>query len=384
MKKILLSTLSICLLIVSCKTTDTGIKPTVQRDVVLNYAAIVQASYADAIAGATALKTAIDAFVKTPTAAGLVACQKAWIDARPAYLQTEAYRFYGGPIDASPDELEGEINAWPLDEVYIDYVEGNAKSGMINDLITYPKITKEIIFDENGAEGETDVRVGYHAIEFLLWGQDLYADSPGKRAFTDYTTAKNAARRATYLQAVTDALIESLKKVSVQWGKSGKYYAEFTKASNESQSLTNALLGLGKLTKGELSGERMTVVMASGDQEDEHSCFSDNTHNDFIYDELGIYNVYIGRYKRTDGSIIDGAGFDDLVKAKNEAINTAMLSKLDAATAAIAAIPKPFDQAILKSKTTIQTAILALRGQADQLVLAAKELGISLSVPNKN
>ena len=384
MKKILISVLSICLLIVSCKTTDKDITPVTQRDVVLNYATIVQASYADAISGATTLKTTIDAFVKAPTAAGLVACQKAWIDARPAYLQTEAYRFYGGPIDASPDELEGEINSWPLDEVYIDYVEGDAKSGMVNDLISYPKITKEVIFTENGSGGETDVRVGYHAIEFLLWGQDLYADSPGKRAFTDYTTAKNATRRATYLQVVTDALIESLKKVSVQWETTGKYYIEFTKVGNEGKSLTNALLGLGKLTKGELSGERMTVATASADQEDEHSCFSDNTHNDFIYDELGIYNVYIGRYKKTDGSVIDGAGFDDLVKAKNATVNTATITKLDAATTAIAAIPKPFDQAILKSKTTIQTAVLALRGQADQLVLAAKELGISLSVPEKN
>lgn len=384
MKKILISVLSICLLIVGCKTTDKDITPVTQKDVVLNYATIVQASYADAISGAVALKTTIDAFVKSPTAAGLVACQKAWIDARPAYLQTEAYRFYGGPIDASPDELEGEINSWPLDEVYIDYVEGDAKSGMVNDLITYPKINKEVIFTENGSGGETDVRVGYHAIEFLLWGQDLYADSPGKRAFTDYTTAKNATRRATYLQVVTDALVESLKKVAVQWGTSGKYYLEFTKLGNENKSLTSALLGLGKLTKGELSGERMTVVVASGDQEDEHSCFSDNTHNDFIYDQLGIYNVYIGRYKKTDGSIIDGAGFDDLVKAKNATVNTATIAKLDATTTAIAAIPKPFDQAILKSKVTIQTAVLALRGQADQLVLAAKELGISLSVPEKN
>ena len=142
MKKILISALSICLLIVSCKTTDKDITPVTQRDVVLNYATIVQASYADAISGATTLKTTIDAFVKAPTAVGLVACQKAWIDARPAYLQTEAYRFYGGPIDASPDELEGEINSWPLDEAYIDYVEGDANSGMINDLKTYPTITE--------------------------------------------------------------------------------------------------------------------------------------------------------------------------------------------------------------------------------------------------
>lgn len=384
MKKFTVPILIFLMSVTACSKEE--VTPAVaQRDVVLNYAAIVSASYADAIQGVQTLKTTIDAFVKAPSATGLEACKTAWINARPAYLQTEAYRFYGGPIDASPAELEGLINSWPLDEAYIDYVQGDPNSGMINDLTTYPSITKTAIFDANGSGGETDVRVGYHAIEFLLWGQDLYADSPGRRPFTDYSTAKNAARRAAYLQIVTDALIESLQQVATQWdSKSGAYYADFIKAGNETTSLTNMLLGLGKLTKGELSGERMTVALASGDQEDEHSCFSDNTTNDFIYDELGIYNVYLGRYKRTDGTTIDGPGIDDLVKAKNVAQNTAMIAKLDASTAAINAIPKPFDQAILYAKTPIQTAIKALRDQSDQFVLAAKELGINLNVPEHN
>ncbi|RYF51160.1 MAG: iron-regulated protein, partial [Cytophagaceae bacterium] len=176
-----------------------------------------------------------------------------------------------------------------------------------------------------------------------------------------------------------------LQEVATQWdSKTGAYYADFTKAGNETASLTNMMLGMGKLTKGELSGERMTVALASGDQEDEHSCFSDNTTNDFIYDELGVYNVYLGRYKRTDGTILDGAGIDDLIKAKNTTLYTTMTAKLDAATTAINAIPKPFDQAILNSKTQIQTAIKALREQSDQLVLTAKEIGINLNVPEKN
>ncbi|MVM31494.1 iron-regulated protein [Spirosoma sp. HMF4905] len=385
MKKITFPLIALLMAASACSNNDSVTPGVTQRDVVLNYAAIVTASYADAITGVQSLKTAIDAFVKAPSSAGLETCKTAWINARPAYLQTEAYRFYNGPIDATPAELEGEINSWPLDEAYIDYVQGDANSGMINDLTTYPTITKEAIFNANGSNGETDVRVGYHAIEFLLWGQDLYADSPGKRPFTDYTTAPNATRRAAYLQIVTDALITSLQEVATQWdSKTGAYYADFTKAGNETTSLTNMMLGMGKLTKGELSGERMTVALASGDQEDEHSCFSDNTTNDFIYDELGVYNVYLGRYKRIDGTTIDGAGIDDLLKAKNTTLNTAMIAKLDASTTAINAIPKPFDQAILYSKTPIQTAIKALRDQSDQLVLVAKELGINLNVPEQN
>ena len=385
MKIISYCILTFMVMLAACKTTEVTPTVTTQRDVVLNYATIVTASYTDAIVGVQNLKTTIDAFVKAPSAAGLEACKKAWVDARPAYLQTEAYRFYEGPIDAEPAGLEGLINSWPLDEVYIDYVEGDANAGMINDVTKYPTLNQKVIFDENGSEGETDVRVGYHAIEFLLWGQDFSEITAGRRPFTDYSTAKNATRRATYLQVVTNALIESLQAVATQWdSKTGKYYTEFTKVGNETASTTNVLLGLGKLTKGEMSGERLTAVLASGDQEDEHSCFSDNTHNDFIYDQLGIYNVYLGRYKKTDGSVIDGAGFDDLVKIKNATLNTAMIAKLDVSTANINAIPKPFDQAILKSKTVVQTAIKSLREQSDQLVLVAKDLGINLNVPEKN
>ena len=61
----------------------------------------------------------------------LVPARKAWLAAREPYGQTEAFRFYGGPIDDAKGP-EGRINAWPLDEAYIDSVKGKAGSGIIN------------------------------------------------------------------------------------------------------------------------------------------------------------------------------------------------------------------------------------------------------------
>jgi len=141
---------------------------------------------------------------------------------------------------------------------------------------------------------------------------------------------------------------------------------------------------MGKLTKGELSGERMTVLLASRDQEDEHSCFSDNTKNDFIYDEAGIYNVYLGKYTRIDGSVFDGPGLDDLVKAKDATVNTTMIAKFDASVAAINAIPAPVDQSVRTSPDSFKAAITALRTQADQFTVAANAIGISLTIPESN
>lgn len=366
------------------KTVDPAVTT---QEVVKNYADLALANYDDALKLAQALQTQVNAFVQNPTAKGLEDCKTAWLASRVPYLQTEAFRFYDGPIDAEPDNYEGLINSWPLDEAYIDYVKDSATVGVINDLKNYPTISEQVLLEDNGVGGETDVKVGYHAIEFLLWGQDLYDDSPGKRPYTDYVkggTALNQERRGQYLKIVTDLLVKDLQAVKAQWETTGAYRKDFTAAANVTQSLTNMMLGMGKLTKGELSGERMAVILASKEQEDEHSCFSDNTHNDYIYDEAGVYNVYLGKYKRTDGTTLDGAGIDDLVKAKNASANTQIIAGMDAATAGVKAIPAPVDQAISNARPTFEAAIKLLRAQADLITLAGSTIGINLSIPETN
>ena len=60
------------------------------------------------------------------------------------------------------------------------------------------------------------------------------------------------------------------------------------------------------MSYGELAGERMKLGLMLRDPEEEHDCFSDNTHNSHYYDALGIANVYLGRYRRVDGVDVDG------------------------------------------------------------------------------
>ncbi len=112
--------------------------------------------HGDALAGATRLKTSIDAFVAAPTAEGLQAAKDAWKSARPEYLQPEMARFSDGPIDNAETGKEGLINAWPMDEGYIDYVEGDPEAGIINDPATFPTIDADLLtwlyeFDRLGA-----------------------------------------------------------------------------------------------------------------------------------------------------------------------------------------------------------------------------------------
>ena len=196
--------------------------------VVDHYAAGVHAAYEASLESATELDAAIDAFLADPTDETLEAAKQAWLTARDDYGLTEAFRFYGGPIDNETDGPEGLINAWPLDEAYIDYVEGDPAAGVVNDPDTYPTIDAELITSLNEQGGEANISTGWHAIEFLLWGQDLSTDGPGERPVTDYTTADNADRRGTYLAVTSDLLLEHLTGLVEAWAPDAENYrAEF-------------------------------------------------------------------------------------------------------------------------------------------------------------
>jgi putative iron-regulated protein len=331
------------------------------------YAANVRAGYTDSLAGATALKTAIDAFVAAPDAPKLEAAKTAWLAAREPYGQTEVFRFYEGPIDNEETGLEGEINAWPLDEVYIDT--------LVND--TAFEINKANIAGKNEMGGDKNIATGYHAIEYLLWGADESPTGPGTRAFTDYTTATNADRRKQYLAAITELLVDDLTATNDAWAEGSAYRVDFTTTAGPKEALRRIMLGMGSLAGAELSGERMTVALENRDQEDEHSCFSDNTHRDIYANARAVENAYLGRWGTTDGP-----GLDDIVEARDPALNTKLKMQLTATAAAIAAIPMPFDQAITDDakRPMVEAAVDALKAETDTIVEVGELLEIQINI----
>ena len=363
------------------KTKESGPSSELKKAAIQNYATIVFASYSDALSGAINLQSKINAFAAAPDDTKFQECKEAWLEARIPYNQTEPYRFYNGPID-NENGPEGEMNAWPLDEVYIDYVNGNATSGIINDATTYPTITISLLESLNEVGGEANIATGYHAIEFLLWGQDTDPNGPGTRPYTDYSSLLNYARRTQYLQACVDHLVQNLQTVVDAWSPANpvNYRAAFISASPD-ESLKKIMQGLGFFSKGEMSGERMAVALSEQLQEHEHSCFSDNTTNDIQYWAKGIQNVYLGTYVTTSGFIIKGTSLYDVIAAKNSTLADELTTSINESFINCYAIPSPFDQQIIGGSSTsggakIQLAINGLRTQADKIVRAASELGL--------
>ena len=361
----------VILLLALCLSLPAGAdQPATVEQVVANYADIVHAGYVDSHKRAVALQQALRTLTDRPSAAALEAAKNAWKRARIPYGQTEAFRFYGGPIDDA-DGPEGLINAWPMDEGYVDYVVDNPSAGIINDLDT--PITREHLVALNEQGGEENVSTGYHAIEFLLWGQDLSADGPGARPVSDY---EDAPRRVQYLHTVAAQLVDDLQSLVQEWapGENGNYRTAFL-AQAPKEALRQILVGVGTLSRSELAGERMAVALESQDQEDEHSCFSDNTHDDIIRNAEGIRNVIKGRYVRGNGTLVEGPGIVALLQEPRKA---ELQGKMRNAMAAVQTIQPPFDREIASpiGRQRVLAAIHALRAQAEVIVNAAADLGI--------
>jgi len=388
----------------AAQTTDAASKA-----VVANYANMVYAVFSDAEATAKTLRTAIDAFLATPNDQTLKAARDAWVAARVPYMQSEVFRFGNTIID----DWEGQVNAWPLDEGLIDYVAKDYQHALGNpgataniiantevqvgeDKVDVKDITAEKLASLNELGGsEANVATGYHAIEFLLWGQDLHGNGPGagERPASDYIegaggTGGHNDRRRAYLKAVTELLVSDLEEMSNNWkpGVADNYRATLEAESGES-GLRKMLFGMGSLSLGELAGERMKVALEANSSEDEHDCFSDNTHNSHFYNGKGIRNVYLGEYTRVDGTKVSGPSLSSLVAKADPAADATLRADLDATQAKLQALVdqankgQHFDQLIAAGNTEgnqiVRDAIGALVKQTGAIEQAAGKLGIT-------
>ncbi|MCI0915620.1 imelysin family protein [Stutzerimonas stutzeri] len=376
--------------------------------VVKHYADMAHAIFSDAHSTAVDLQKAVDALLANPTDETLQAAKQAWLAARVPYMQSEVFRF-GNPV---VDEWEGQLNAWPLDEGLIDYVEGDYQHALGNpgataniiankqlqigeDKIDVSEITGEKLASLNELAGsEANVATGYHAIEFLLWGQDLNGTNAGagKRPVSDYIegegcTGGNCDRRRAYLKAATELLVSDLEEMVNEWkaGVADNYRASLEKESAEN-GLRKMFFGMGSLSLGELAGERMKVALEANSPEDEHDCFSDNTHNSHFYNAKGIRNVYLGEYRRVDGSTLSGPSLASLVEGTDPQLNSTLKTDLETTEAKLQALVtsaeqgEAFDQLIgpdnSEGQAKVRAAIGALVQQTASIEKAAAALGI--------
>ena len=336
------------------------------------HASRAERAYAASLASALALRADVRAFCAAPTDAGLAKARASWIAARVDYGRTEALRFGGGPIDARRGGRETWLNAWPVDEAYIEPADRSQARGIIGDPATYPSLGRAILRLLNQRGGETNVCTGWHAIEFMLWGEDRSDDGPGSRPVADFLDASGprAARRREYLLEVTELLCEDLDTVARAWRAGEGEFREWF--MGDPGAMRAVLTGPALLAGFEMSGERMAVALETRDQEEEHSCFSDTTHLDFRANIEGIRDVLAGN----DGAIA-------AIRARDPAAAARIDEALARALRAVNAMPAPFDRAVRSpdgsaERARITEAMESLESLSDAIGAGARAMGLSL------
>jgi len=289
-------------------------------EIIKRYANLAFKIYEETYTKTVELKNAVDEYVNDPSnQTKLIAVRNKWREARQKYLLTETLRFSDGPIDnpdilfvevdGSPTELEGLINAWPMDEQFNEcYLIGSNIIGGSG--CTQRPLDENSLINFNAEnDREENVATGWHPIEYLLWGQDD-ADAtkdPGRgltqtiHYFTSDPTF--SPRRRTYLKNATNILLNHIKMLKDSWDPSDQnsYYHKFV---NDPNALKKIITGFASFSKNELAAERLNGI-DTRDQEDEHSCFSDTTNQDFYYNALGIKIFFTGDYNGEEGIGLD-------------------------------------------------------------------------------
>lgn len=346
------------------------------RDLREAYAHHVYERYTTAHQDALALRNAISDLLDHSDEPHLQRARSAWIKARDSYSQTEAFRFYEGPIDGLNRKTgrmgpESRINSWPVNEAYLEQDQPGQRLGIIND--PSQPITATELATLNQQNDEADVATGYHAIEFLLWGADHSDDGPGARPASQFLDTPSNMRRRQYVLAVTDLLISDLASLKTAWAPHRDNYARAFVERDTAQA--DILTGLATLSGFEMAAERLATGLDSGDQEDEQSCFSDNTLRDFRMNQTGIEAAFTG-----PNSFMEKLEKDKPSLARDIQHHfSKVMSLLDA-------LPSPYDTAVLAAppdsdaRQTAEKLVMALQQQAQLFELVGEAYGLPVHI----
>ena len=376
------------------------------NEILVNYSNIAEAKYKDALILAKEMHSSIEKFMNNTNESNFKEVKDSWLKARTIYQQTEVFRF-GNPL---VDDWEGKVNAWPLDEGLIDYVDNTnyypsendfsnfnviankklkVEGELIDASVINPKLLSNKLHEIGG--NEANVATGYHAIEFLLWGQDLNGNESGSgnRPYTDFDleacTNDNCDRRREYLVAASQLLIEDLQYIQSVWSPEGQ--ARLDLLNDQKNGLKRILIGMGSLSYGELAGERMKLGLMLHDPEEEHDCFSDNTHNSHYYNVVGINNVFLGKYKSLDGKVVSGPSISSLLSEVDNGLNKKTKKSIKNTLKSMKKIVKSANKGVTydmliaegneKGNQLIQNAVDSLIKQSKNIELTAAALNIN-------
>lgn len=374
-----------------CKQEEDPYAKSVER-AMANYADMAWESHFDAGADADALAQSVVDFTANPDAQSFNFIQVQWGVARESWGFMEGFNIPDGPLQ----ESHRYINASNLDRSYIDFVSNDLSAGLVNDVDGYPSLTKMLLVDLHQIEGNDKVTTGFHAIEFLLWGEDYDAESDGKRDWRNFLdngegTAQNQDRRLAYLTFATELLVEDIKGARNEWREDeGEYRSQFL-AMEQNEQVRLVLTGMYRLGQ-DMENRRLELPLMQMDIHADDSTFSDLSNDDLYYGANALQGIYLGRYDEDlidDQTPEDGPGLHELVRSKATPIDERFRNELAELVAAMDVLRQgdPLEVAVLSDigsaeRTAADDALAKLRQVNMTLLEIATLFGFSLEDGN--
>lgn len=250
----------------------------------------------------------------------LSSTKQAWLDAHSTYELTTLHRYFATQLleeqyGLALLDLQYQINHWPIVPGYIDYVDGYPDSGLVYDINV--GLNRTSLRAQNGSFDVSEVALGFHVIEFLLWGNstdsitrpaadyraiDKLSPEELERGYTLEQLSSN--RRRLLLTVVADTLVEDFAALQSLW----LTQAPKIRQRIESTSGTELIVVLADSMSAMLTEElllRSLYPMLNGDFiESSQSPFSRSTQNAVSSQLSGLERLLL-EYQAENGTTLD-------------------------------------------------------------------------------
>ena len=333
------------------------------------FANIAFATYSDVYDQTLVLQGEVENFLEFPTEQNYQFCKDAWLIASELYGTSVVFPYTIGGAD---EELLSRVDGWPIIPSYIDYADGDDSLGIINQETSYPNIDAATLeAAHNNSEGK--LALGFHAIEFLLWGEDrsdTATDKTGNRVYRDYLSEdgkhENQDRRGDYLLVAAQRLTADMETMKNDWdpNQAGNLRNDFLNLSGP-VAARNVLNGLYEVSNVQLAQFQFAEAIANPDSLLEQSEFSDNTLQDLFANAIAMENAYMGTYITFDAERLSGTSVNDVLLLQHDTIAARLETGFPDILLKMEEIIGPFDRRASREGSAETGSIAAVRKRCE-------------------
>jgi putative iron-regulated protein len=203
------------------------------KEIALDYVGQIGADLNQAGIEIEKLQSSIHTLIDDTSDESLNSSKQAWLNTHSTYELTTLHRYFATQLLDEQNslalmQLQYQINHWPIIPGYIDYVDGYPDSGIVHDINV--NLDSDSLREQHGSFDVSEVSLGFHVIEFLLWGYDI--DSVARPAADFYAVLELSPeemvqgysleqlsnnRRRLFLTVVVDTLVEDFQTLQSLW-----------------------------------------------------------------------------------------------------------------------------------------------------------------------